>query len=154
MKPGRLVPGAILVLLGGVFLAANLGLLEWNVVASLWQLWPLVFVLIGIQLLLGDQRRWLATLLVLLVLAGAAALLISGRTVIPRIGAASSNDVAIEGPAVGEVEQAVANLDIEAARLIVGSQSGPLLAVGVAPASRGDLQGKAFRLFCPTVLVG
>ncbi len=130
MKPGRLVPGAILVLLGGVFLAANLGLLEWNVVASLWQLWPLVFILIGIQLLLGEQRRWLATLLVLLLLAGGAALVVSGRTLIPGVGAASRTTVAIESPSVGDVEKAVAHLDIEAARLVVGSQSGPLLAAG------------------------
>ena len=54
-------------------LAGNLGWISWDFVLSLWQLWPLVLVIIGIQLLLGRRRPTLAAvLIVVVVVAGGA----------------------------------------------------------------------------------
>lgn len=47
----------ILVFLGFVFLSNTTGVLGWGVWGSVWKLWPLILVLIGVDLLFG--RRWL-----------------------------------------------------------------------------------------------
>jgi hypothetical protein len=56
----------ILIFLGGVFLLQNLGVLPANAWLGLWRLWPLVLVLIGVELLLS-QHRWLAAAVAILV---------------------------------------------------------------------------------------
>lgn len=42
---GRIVTGLVIVLLGGIFLADNLGLID---VGSIGQLWPVILILLGI----------------------------------------------------------------------------------------------------------
>ncbi len=45
----------ILIALGIVFLLDNLGLLEWDAWGTIMRLWPLVFILIGLNMLLGSR---------------------------------------------------------------------------------------------------
>jgi len=47
----------ILIALGVIFLLQNLGLLSWNIWGSLWRLWPVVLILIGLELFLGGMIR-------------------------------------------------------------------------------------------------
>jgi Domain of unknown function (DUF5668) len=56
----------ILIVVGGIFLLQNLGLLAPTAWLGLWRLWPLLLVLIGIDLLLA-HRRSLAVLVGLMV---------------------------------------------------------------------------------------
>ncbi|HEX6512388.1 MAG TPA: DUF5668 domain-containing protein, partial [Chloroflexota bacterium] len=68
----------LLILAGVVFLLQNFGLLSSQLWASVWRLWPLVLVLIGLELFLGGGGRGLfgfaiAGLLVLAVTAAIAA---------------------------------------------------------------------------------
>jgi hypothetical protein len=51
-----------LIFLGAVFLLQNTGYLPPNFWLNLWQLWPLVLVLIGIELLLAHRIAWFALL--------------------------------------------------------------------------------------------
>ena len=67
MSLGRAVFAVILIVIGGLMLAGNLGWISWDFVLSLWQLWPLVLVVIGIQLLLGRRKPTLAAVLILVV---------------------------------------------------------------------------------------
>lgn len=62
----------ILILLGILFLAQNLGLLSGDVWWAIWRLWPLVLVLIGIELIFG-RTGWgaaIATIVLLVSVVG------------------------------------------------------------------------------------
>ena len=72
--PGRrrsVVWPSILIGLGIILLLQNFGLLSWSMWASLWRFWPLILVLIGLELFLQGSARALVGLLLgaLLVLA-------------------------------------------------------------------------------------
>ena len=53
---GNVVPAAVLIALGGLFLLGNLGVIPPLSLRSVLLLWPLVPILIGIQLILGRSR--------------------------------------------------------------------------------------------------
>jgi hypothetical protein len=50
----------LLIFLGAVFLLQNTGYLPANFWMNLWRLWPLILVLVGIELLLAHRVPWLA----------------------------------------------------------------------------------------------
>lgn len=52
-RGGYFVPAFILIFLGIVFLANNLGLIPWYVWGELWRFWPVFLILLGFQFLLG-----------------------------------------------------------------------------------------------------
>lgn len=136
MTPGRLIPGAILIILGGLFLAANFGYLDWGVAASLWQLWPLILILVGIQLFFGNRQQWLAALLIVVVLAGGAALLVLGENRVPWAFGGALKTTAIDGSPTTGIEQATAFLDIGAARIRLGSQDAGVMTRGTFESRR------------------
>lgn len=53
----RVFWGFVLVLIGGFLLAANLGLLTWDIWATLWRAWPVLLVLWGVSILLRPLGR-------------------------------------------------------------------------------------------------
>jgi hypothetical protein len=59
-RRGGVVGPLILIFLGAIFLLQNTGYLPSNFWMNLWKLWPLVLVLIGIELLLSHRIPWLA----------------------------------------------------------------------------------------------
>ncbi len=64
-RPGSAVWG-LLVLLGGILLLLNnFGLVSWRVWDFIWPFWPVVLILIGIRILLGNS--WLSELLMFLI---------------------------------------------------------------------------------------
>jgi Domain of unknown function (DUF5668) len=72
-RRGGVVGPLILIFLGAVFLLQNTGYLPPNFWLNLWRLWPLVLVLVGIELLLAHRVPWFALLglaVVVLVLGG------------------------------------------------------------------------------------
>lgn len=137
MTTGRVIPGAILIVLGALFLGANFGYVDWGFVASLWQLWPLILIMVGVQLFLGSRHQWLAALLMLIILAGGAALVLLGEERAPWFYGASLTTTAIEGPASAGVRAAEARIDVGAARLDIGSRPGSSMATGTFE-SRSD----------------
>ena len=70
--------GLILVALGVVFLLQNLGVLGWGVWGTLWRFWPVVLLLIGLNIILRGQSPWLMLGITVVVLIGviAAAVLV------------------------------------------------------------------------------
>lgn len=69
MSRGKWFPGLLLVVIGGMLLASNLGYLDISV-GEVLSLWPLLLVLIGISMLLGSRRGMPFGIVALLVLAG------------------------------------------------------------------------------------
>lgn len=56
MNVDKIVFGVILIILGILFLFANLNLLSWDFVTGLWKLWPLVLVLWGLDLVIKGNK--------------------------------------------------------------------------------------------------
>src|SRR5919197_5037441 len=56
-RPRRrsIVGPTLLIVLGGLLLLNNLGVLPWEVWGNLWRLWPLVLILVGLELLVGHR---------------------------------------------------------------------------------------------------
>jgi hypothetical protein len=59
-RRGGVVGPLILIFIGCVFLLQNTGYLPPNFWVNLWRLWPVILVLIGIELLLAHRVPWLA----------------------------------------------------------------------------------------------
>lgn len=71
MRARRIVDGLTVVAFGAVVLATTSGALSWRVWLSVFALWPLLIVAVGIDLVgKGLRREWLRVLAGLLVLAG------------------------------------------------------------------------------------
>ena len=60
---------AILITAGIVFLLNNLGLLPWEVWATLLSLWPVLLIAIGLDILIGRRSTWGSALIALLLVA-------------------------------------------------------------------------------------
>lgn len=112
MRHRGLVGPAILLGLGLIFLANNMGWLGWEVWETLLRLWPLLLIAIGLDLLIG-RRSALGSALVLVVLLGALGVAVwwsgswgqggipvAGETVTQTLDGATRADVAI-GMGVG-----------------------------------------------------
>lgn len=78
---GNLVPAAVLIALGGLFLLGNLGVIAPPSIRSVLSLWPLVPILIGVQLILGRTRPSLALGLQLAAVALGLALIVARANV-------------------------------------------------------------------------
>lgn len=61
------VAPVILIVLGGIFLLNNFGILPWGVWTSVWKFWPVLLILIGLEFMLGHSLSF-KTLFILLVL--------------------------------------------------------------------------------------
>lgn len=65
-RRGGIVGPLILIGLGVLFLLNNLGVVSWNVWLALWQLWPLLLIAIGLDILIG-RRSLVGSLVVVVV---------------------------------------------------------------------------------------
>ncbi len=66
--------GAIIVIaIGVLFLLQNLGVLPWSLWTQAWRLWPVVLIVIGINILIGRRYPLVAAALILLVVGGSLA---------------------------------------------------------------------------------
>ena len=72
---------AILIGLGIIFLLNSLDLVPWSTWATLWRFWPIILILLGVQVILGRMGAgWgvslLAAVLLVVVVVGAAAVVV------------------------------------------------------------------------------
>ena len=83
-KEGVPTGAIILVVLGIVLLLQTTGVISWEVWTELWRFWPVLIIVIGVNLFIGRRMPWLAALLALALLGGsvgiAVALTDSGGT--------------------------------------------------------------------------
>jgi hypothetical protein len=92
----------ILIVVGGVFLLENAGMLPRNTWQSLWRLWPVVLVLVGLELLVGQRIPWVTLLgLAIVVLA---------------LGVAASTYTGFQGPAGAETRGRTIETALDGAR--------------------------------------
>lgn len=121
-RGGSIVFPVILILVGIGFLLSNLGLLPPNWWRQAWQLWPLILVLIGIDLIFGGRGwGWLGLMLSLVIVVGVAAAFWYGvgpGYFRPWAGGASSQVLDEE---LGNLEQAEVVLEFGAGSLRVGA---------------------------------
>lgn len=75
MRNDRLIPGTILVIIGILFLLNNFGAIEFNWWVFL-NLWPILLIIGGVNLVFANNRSQWATILKILVLIGGMAILI------------------------------------------------------------------------------
>ena len=125
MTARRAIWGAIIIVLGLVLLAANFGWVDWGFVLSLWQLWPLILILIGLGLLFRDSHRTLGAILMLVVVVlgiGLAWVSYEG------LGWGRYITTQIESPPVTTVNEARAEIEVGAAQLsVVGGDTGRMV---------------------------
>jgi hypothetical protein len=76
MKANKIINGLTLILIGIIFLANTLGILEWSVWSNIFKLWPLLLVSLGLSLILrGKDLSFLGPLIILLaIILGAGAI--------------------------------------------------------------------------------
>ncbi|HEX7456522.1 MAG TPA: DUF5668 domain-containing protein [Candidatus Nanoarchaeia archaeon] len=58
----------ILIILGGIFLLNNFGILPWSIWTNLWKFWPVILILIGVEYLIGQPISLKTTLILLLLI--------------------------------------------------------------------------------------
>jgi hypothetical protein len=84
--------GLFFLVFGGVLLAARQGWISDEVVASLWQLWPLLLIAIGLSIILaGRVAGWLGGAIVSICLGAMAASFVQGG-VFPFVGCGGGDD--------------------------------------------------------------
>jgi cell wall-active antibiotic response 4TMS protein YvqF len=118
-RRGGVVGPLILIFIGAVFLLENTGYLPANFWMNLWKLWPLVLVLIGIELLLSHRVPWLG-------LAGLAALVLvvgAAVTSMPLPSATGTNAQPFQTSAntdLAGATQAAVTVRFGAGQLVIG----------------------------------
>jgi Domain of unknown function (DUF5668) len=128
VNAGRFIWGLVLVGLGALFLAANLGWVGWSFALYLLQLWPLILVLIGIRLLLGRRSPTPAIVLMIVVLAAGVAIAAVGYNTGGRHGWNAAKTTTISGPATQGFTRAQATIDIGAANVeVTGQETGSMV---------------------------
>ncbi len=140
---GGLVWPVILIAAGIVFLLNNLGVLSWDVWATLWRLWPVLLIAIGLEILIG-RRSLLGSALVALAL-----LVVLGLAIglgLPQWTAVNGNTVErtetisedLKGGSQAEVELSFGTGTLNLTALPAGS---PQLIKGTLDLSRGETLG-------------
>jgi hypothetical protein len=135
---GRLFWGLVLVVVGGLFLAANLGWIDVGFVISLWRLWPLILVVVGVNLLLGGRHRALAAVLTVAIVAGGLGVAYAGwhSGDWAVFGGGNVTTTPITQPASPGVTAGSATIDVAASEVVVH---------GPGPGSAGRLVDGSFQ---------
>jgi hypothetical protein len=128
IRPGLLFWGIFFLLLGGIPLLVRAGVLDANVLADAWRLWPLLLVALGIALILGRTSAGLLGTALAAVVLGVAAggALASGTGFIGNVGGCgpeTATDQRLEdgGTFSGPM---TASFDLDCGSLDVSTQGG------------------------------
>jgi len=110
--------GLVLVALGVIFLLQNLDVIGWDIWGTLWRFWPVLLVLIGLNILLGGRTPWLMFGITVVVLAGiVVAAVVIERSRTTAVGASFSQ------PLQG-IERAEIEVNFGAGELLIGGLLG------------------------------
>jgi hypothetical protein len=114
----------ILITLGLVFLMANLGMLGASPWQLLWQWWPLIFIVIGLEVLIGVLGRWsyaLSAILGILVVIATLALVFYLLLGNPQFGVGTPEYTSRLNQPLGDVTRAEVTLDFNVGTLRVSA---------------------------------
>jgi hypothetical protein len=157
LRPVRLVLPLLLIIVGIIFLLNNLGVIPWSVWFTLARLWPVILILLGIDILLGRRGGPLGAVITALVLiailagvvgftsftsatpAGTAASTAPSqqRTMSVPLGSASSGDVSLTFPAGALTMSALPTKGTKLLELTGSMPTG--MSVNVHSSIRGDV---------------
>lgn len=145
-----LVGPLILIGLGVIFLLNNLGMLGWSVWETLWKLWPVLLIAIGLEVLLGRGTAWGALVVVLIVFGLAGIMSIISSVHIgdgpPIAFGRTMTDERISEP-LGGVKGADITLEAGVGELRVGpAQDTAVLAQGTISLANGERLERDFHV--------
>ena len=112
---GALIWGIILLFLGIVFLLQVLDVLPWALWVTLWRFWPLLIIIIGLNILLRRQNLWLVGALVLVLLGATLGVAIW------QYDQASDTGIKSYSEPLGGLERARVEINFDGGSLYVGS---------------------------------
>jgi hypothetical protein len=123
-RPGLTGP-LILLALGFILLFNNLGLLSWDIWSTLWRFWPVILILLGLEILVSQTQSSIAyalmALLGVVVIIGVIVLALIGLRLPPWLGPVTTQHVSHP---LGAIKEARVELDFTDGELIIGSYSG------------------------------
>ncbi|MFH1639922.1 MAG: DUF5668 domain-containing protein [Chloroflexota bacterium] len=67
---GAPVAGIILIFVGALFLLQTMGVVPWSIWKTMLPYWPVIIIIIGLNIILRRTNPWLASLLILAILGG------------------------------------------------------------------------------------
>jgi len=123
-RPGLIGP-LILLAIGFILLFNNLGYISWDIWTVLWRFWPVILILLGLEILVSQTGSSLAYALVALVglvaIAGVIALAWMGVGAQPWEGAVTIEEVSRP---LGTIREAQVEVNFSGGDLSIGSYSG------------------------------
>jgi len=99
MSPGRVIPAAVLIIVGALLLLNNFGLLPWEMWRHLWRLWPVLLIALGIHIVVGKRYPRLGALLIIALILGSA---VASATLLPLIPAPGAKSLSLPREGVSE----------------------------------------------------
>jgi len=115
----------ILLAVGFILLLNNLGLLSWDIWSTLWRFWPVVLILLGLEILVkqieSDIAYVLMILLEVVVILGVVVVALIGLELPSSLGPVTTQHVSHP---LGAIKEARVELDFSDGELILGSYSG------------------------------
>jgi hypothetical protein len=124
----------ILIGLGAIFLLQNFGVLSWQFWGSVWQYWPVILILVGLELVLGGRGAvWLILFVILVALIGVIASGVAGRVSVP------AGPFGNFRPSTGNAQPAISNTSTQ--DLLGAKQATVTLQFGAGDMTVGPLAG-------------
>ena len=123
----------LIIALGVLLLLQTTGVMQWEAWSAIWRLWPVLIIVLGINIAFGNRMPWLAGTLIALVLIAAVG-----------IGIVISNDVLSGAESVATLEEPLDG--VERVDLIIDLGAGTL-SVGSLPETSASLVEGELRSF-------
>ena len=130
-KRGFPLFATLLIALGVLLLLQTTGVVRWDAWWTIWRLWPVLIILLGINIAFGSRMPWLAGTLMALVLAAA---IVIGIVISSSYATGAESITSLEEP-LGDAETLDLVIDLGSGTLSVGS-----LPEGSANLVEGDLR--------------
>lgn len=135
-RPRSVVGPVILILIGVIFLANNLGFMGWDVWSTLWRLWPVLLIAAGVDIMFGRNHNWGGWVAAGLVVAVVAGTLIFAPVFVVESGRESVQQIA---EPVGSATRAQVEIAPGIGHLVVReARDGTLLAEGQIERFQGE----------------
>jgi len=120
--------GFLLVLVGGLFLLSNLGVLDWGVWDTIWRAWPIVLVLWGVSVLLRPTGRLgavLTAVIAVLAVVGVLALAYNAHLKAGEGGASGAGEIALAQPFDAGIKNVNLSLTFGAGEIRLDGKAAP-----------------------------
>ena len=111
----------LLIAAGTLLLLQTTGVISWDLWASIWRLWPVLIIAIGINIIFGARMPWIAGILIAAVLAIGIALAAFSGVFVSNGFSSDIEKIASFHELLGETESVDVQIDFGAGELRLGS---------------------------------